>query len=53
MPVIYEEDRIITCPYCRKNMVPKREETKTQIRKRCTKCKMTITVINKGRIEVL
>lgn len=47
MVVLYTEDRLITCPYCRKNMVPKREELKTQTNFRCTKCKLVISVKTK------
>lgn len=47
MVVLYTEDRLITCPYCRKNIVPKREELETQINFRCPKCKLVICVKTK------
>lgn len=53
MVVIYVDERMVTCPYCRKNMIPLREENEKQIRLRCRKCNLTISVVNKGKIEVL
>ena len=49
MVVLIVDDRIMTCPYCRKNMIPTREENDVEIRFRCRKCKLTIMVNKKKR----
>lgn len=44
-------ERTMTCPYCRFNGIPIREESKTETRIKCRKCKLTLVVEKKSKYD--